>query len=85
MFAAIIITLGACRKAEVSKNGPSSGAFRVALLTPGPVSDAGWNASAFDGTQLIKAKMGAEIAMVQTTSPATSRMRCAISPRADTI
>jgi len=44
--------------------------FSVALLTPGPVSDAGWNASAFDGLQLIKKNLGAEVAMVQTTSPA---------------
>jgi basic membrane lipoprotein Med (substrate-binding protein (PBP1-ABC) superfamily) len=38
--------------------------------SPGPVSDAGWNAAAFDGLQLIKAKLGAETAMVQTRSPA---------------
>jgi basic membrane protein A len=44
--------------------------FRVALLTPGPVSDAGWNAAAFDGLQLIKHRLGAETAMVQTRSPA---------------
>ncbi len=44
--------------------------FRVALLTPGPVSDAGWNAAAFDGLQLIKHQLGAETAMVQTRSPA---------------
>jgi basic membrane protein A len=44
--------------------------FRVALLTPGPVSDAGWNAAAYDGLQLIKRKMGADVATVQTTSPA---------------
>jgi len=44
--------------------------FRVALLTPGPVSDAGWNAAAFDGLQLIKKKLGAQIALVQTRSPA---------------
>jgi basic membrane protein A and related proteins len=47
-----------------------SSAFRVALLTPGPVSDAGWNAAAYDGLQLIKRKLGAEVAQVQTTSPA---------------
>ena len=47
----------------------NSSHFRVALLTPGPVSDAGWNAAAFDGLQLIKAKLGAETAMVQTRSP----------------
>jgi basic membrane protein A len=53
-----------------SKKPPDSSSFRVALLTPGPVSDAGWNAAAFDGLQLIKAKLGAEIALVQTRSPA---------------
>src|SRR5712692_5555266 len=44
--------------------------FRVALLTPGSVSDAGWNAAAFDGLQLIKSRLGAETALVQTKSPA---------------
>ena len=43
--------------------------FRVALLTPGPVSDAGWNAAAYEGLELIKSKLGAETALVQTTSP----------------
>jgi basic membrane protein A len=50
-------------------NSVNASHFRVALLTPGPVSDAGWNAAAFDGLQLIKAKLGAETAMVQTRSP----------------
>ena len=44
--------------------------FRVALLTPGSISDAGWNAAAFNGLQLIKSKLGAETALVQTKSPA---------------
>lgn len=44
--------------------------FRVALLTSGPISDAGWNASAFKGLELIKARLGAETAQVQTNSPA---------------
>ena len=35
--------------------------FKVALLTPGPVSDSGWNALAFDGLQGIKADMGATV------------------------
>jgi basic membrane protein A len=64
----IVIGLVACtspRKAPVDAS-----AFRVALLTPGPVSDAGWNAAAFDGLQLIKEKLGAETALVQTRSPA---------------
>ncbi len=37
-------------------------ALRVALLTPGPVSDDGWNASAHEGLELIKEELGAEVA-----------------------
>lgn len=43
--------------------------FRVALLTPGSISDGGWNASAYDGLQLIKKELGAEISNVQTGTP----------------
>ncbi len=50
-------------------NAVNSSNFKVALLVPGPISDAGWNAAAFDGLQLIKTKLGAETAMVQTRSP----------------
>jgi basic membrane lipoprotein Med (substrate-binding protein (PBP1-ABC) superfamily) len=65
---AISTSLAGCRSNQAT--APSKGAFSVALLTPGPVSDAGWNAAAFDGLQLIKNTLGAETAMVQTTSPA---------------
>jgi len=71
---AIALTVAAFAAATFGSFGPraiaSPAAFRVALLTPGPVSDAGWNAAAFDGLQLIKSQLGAETAMVQTTSPA---------------
>jgi basic membrane protein A and related proteins len=63
-----IIACGGCQKAPSSASSGSQ--FSVALLTPGPVSDAGWNAAAFDGLQLIKQNLGADTAMVQTTSPA---------------
>jgi basic membrane protein A and related proteins len=63
-----IVGIASCT--SPAKRPPDSSSFRVALLTPGPVSDAGWNAAAFDGLQLIKAKLGAEIALVQTRSPA---------------
>lgn len=73
-IAAIAATLAlaiiACREGEPLDSGSKSSAFKVALLTPGPVSDAGWNAAAFDGLQLIKSKLGADTALVQTTSPA---------------
>jgi basic membrane protein A and related proteins len=67
--AALLLGVAAgCSPRDQSKVRPAG--FRVALLTPGPVSDAGWNAAAFDGLQLIKAHLGAETALVQTTSPA---------------
>ncbi len=63
-----VILLGGCNRH--STNPTPSTAFRVALLTPGPISDAGWNAAAYEGLQLIKSKLGADTALVQTTSPA---------------
>jgi basic membrane protein A and related proteins len=65
----ILAITAACQ----SKRAPAESAapvFRVALLTPGPVSDAGWNAAAYDGLQLIHRQLGAQTALVQTTSPA---------------
>jgi basic membrane protein A and related proteins len=49
---------------------PAGQAFKVALLTAGPVSDAGWNAGAYEGLQLIKKELGAEVSHQQTKSPA---------------
>jgi basic membrane protein A and related proteins len=59
-----------CKSPASSSPGTARPTFRIALLTPGPVSDAGWNAAAFDGLRLIKERLGAETALVQTTSPA---------------
>lgn len=47
-----------------------SHSFKVALLSPGPVSDAGWNALAYEGLLAIRDQLGAEIAQVQTNTPA---------------
>jgi basic membrane lipoprotein Med (substrate-binding protein (PBP1-ABC) superfamily) len=63
-----VITLGGCRPNRTRPTTASG--FAVALLTPGPISDGGWNASAYEGLQLIKNRLGAKTALVQTTSPA---------------
>jgi basic membrane protein A and related proteins len=68
LLAAILVTTLGCNRGPAGARSADS--FSVALLTPGPVSDAGWNAAAFDGLQLIKKNLGAQTAMVQTTSPA---------------
>jgi basic membrane lipoprotein Med (substrate-binding protein (PBP1-ABC) superfamily) len=67
----IAALLAGCTRSP--NHGEPAGAphrFRVALLTPGPISDAGWNASAYDGLKLIERELGAETAQVQTGSPA---------------
>src|SRR5260370_33259330 len=60
--------LAACNSHPTTR-APSSG-FRVALLTPGSVRDAGWNAAACNGLQLIKSRLGDQPARVQPNSPA---------------
>jgi basic membrane protein A len=71
LIAATMVSIAGCSHNGAAAPSPTSkDTFMVALLTPGPVSDAGWNAAAFDGLQLIKQNLGAETAMVQTTSPA---------------
>lgn len=74
---AVAATLFACRSdphatpaAEGKKANPEAAAFKVALLSPGPVSDAGWNALAYEGLLAIRDQLGAEIAQTQTKTPA---------------
>ncbi|HEY2065348.1 MAG TPA: BMP family protein [Gemmatimonadaceae bacterium] len=45
-------------------------AFRVALLTPGPISDQSWNGGAYQGLLRIKDSLGATISHIQTKTPA---------------
>jgi basic membrane lipoprotein Med (substrate-binding protein (PBP1-ABC) superfamily) len=44
--------------------------FRVALLTPGPISDRSWNGGAYDGLMRIRDSLGAEVSHIQTKTPA---------------
>ena len=47
----------------------SEGGFKVALLNPGPISDAGWNAAAYDGLLAVRDQLGAEISQAETRTP----------------
>ena len=64
VVAAATVSAGCLNKQE------RSSAFRVALLTPGPISDAGWNAGAYEGLLRIRDSLGAEVSQVETRSPA---------------
>ena len=60
-----IVACGGARDVETA-----DGAFRVALLTPGPISDKAWNASAYEGLQRMRDSLGAEVSHIQTRTPA---------------
>lgn len=66
-FAAGAMTLGvtACEHKT-----PASASFKVALLTPGPISDQSWNGGAYDGLLRIRDSLGASISNIQTKTPA---------------
>jgi basic membrane protein A and related proteins len=69
----VALAVSACGSAE-SRRRDSSGArgeeLKVALLTPGPVSDQAWNGGAYAGLQRIKDSLGARISHIQTKTPA---------------
>jgi len=46
------------------------GALKVALLTPGPISDQSWNGGAYRGLVQIKDSLNAQISHIQTKTPA---------------
>ena len=58
--------LGAC----APKPSANDGAFRVALITPGSIADAAWNAGAFAGLEQIKDSLGAAISHIEARTPA---------------
>lgn len=48
-------------QAGPAQTDSKTSSFKVALLTPGPVSDAGWSAMAYEGLQAIEKDLGAEV------------------------
>ncbi len=68
-LAAVVLTAcGGQEKAGDTKGTPASG-LRVALLTPGPISDQAWNGGAYAGLMRIKDSLGAQVSHVQTKGP----------------
>jgi basic membrane lipoprotein Med (substrate-binding protein (PBP1-ABC) superfamily) len=71
VFALSLVLASACSRGESDKGGDAGkDTFKVALLSPGPVSDAGWNALAYEGLLAIRDQLGAEVAQVETKTPA---------------
>jgi basic membrane protein A len=61
--------LSGCGAREREGAPGAAGAFRAALLTAGPVSDAGWYAGAYEGLLMLRDSLGAEISHQQTRTP----------------
>lgn len=61
LLPAILVTPGCGERAATG--------FRVALIAPGPISDDGWNATAYDGLLRIEQSLGATVREVQVKSP----------------
>jgi basic membrane lipoprotein Med (substrate-binding protein (PBP1-ABC) superfamily) len=53
-----------------SSAGAAPGELRVALLTPGPISDQSWNGGAYQGLLRIRDSLGAQVSHIQTRTPA---------------
>jgi basic membrane lipoprotein Med (substrate-binding protein (PBP1-ABC) superfamily) len=68
---AAALVLAACGSPGTKSSAPPAPApsFTVALLTPGPISDAGWNAGAYEGLEAIEKELGAGVSHVQVKSP----------------
>lgn len=80
LFAAVAAVVlvgcsGGAPKAPEASSTPAGataapqGEFKVALLTPGPVSDAGWSAMAYDGLKAVETELGATVNHQEATGP----------------
>jgi len=67
---ALLQTVACNSKQDQAAQQTSDNNFRVALLTPGPVSDAGWNALAYEGLLKVRDQLQAEVSQVETKTPA---------------
>lgn len=65
--------LGGCSSSRDPSKADSSHQatrFKVALLTPGAISDQSWNGGAYQGLLRIRDSLGAQISHIQTKTPA---------------
>ena len=72
VVSALLLCIASCGDGndESTSSESQSSDFRVALLTSGPVSDAGWHGSAYEGIKLIEQTLDAKISHQQTNTPA---------------
>jgi len=67
-LAAFALLAAGCHH-DTSSHSSSAPTFKVALLTTGPVTDGGWNQSAYEGLLRVQKEQGAEIAKQENLKP----------------
>jgi basic membrane lipoprotein Med (substrate-binding protein (PBP1-ABC) superfamily) len=67
---ALLALVVACSGSRDESGDEATAGFRVALLTPGPISDRSWNGGAYDGLMRIRDSLGAQVSHIQTRTPA---------------
>ena len=55
---------------QIKTDSTAPAGFKVALLTPGPISDQSWNGGAYQGLMAIRDSLGASVSHIQTKTPA---------------
>ncbi len=65
----VMLGLLACGGGDGSDSA-DLGTFQAALLTSGPVSDAGWYAGGYEGLLMLRDSLGASVSHQQTRTPA---------------
>ncbi|MBD2298108.1 BMP family protein [Nostoc sp. FACHB-190] len=66
------LLLKACSSNQPQTPTASSGAegFKIAIALPGVITDKAWNQSGYEGVNLVKQKLGAEIAYIEQVAQA---------------
>ena len=69
-FVALFIATGCAPTQDSKSTSDDRSAFRVALITPGPISDRSWNGGAYEGLLQIRDSLNASISHIQSRTPA---------------
>lgn len=64
------VPLAAALALAACGGSPDAAGFRVALITPGSVADAAWNAGAYAGLMQIRDSLGVDVSHVEARTPA---------------
>jgi basic membrane protein A and related proteins len=70
-FSSTLLVLALCAGCAGEPATKRDEAFKVALLTPGPISDQAWNGEAYRGLMAIRDSLSASISHIQTRTPAS--------------